>query len=181
MTSSTGEPGARTSAVVRSARPDEFDAVGELTVAGFSAGPYPPDAERRVVLADAAGRAATADLRVAAGRDGELLGTATLAAGGSEHSRFAEPHELELRLLAVSPAARRRGIGALLLEDAVDRAREGGFVRLVLDTGARNATAQRLYHRSGFSRLPERETRSGRGGSRLAVFGRDVSPGPNRT
>jgi ribosomal protein S18 acetylase RimI-like enzyme len=49
---------------------------------------------------------------------------------------------------------------------------------VVLDTGARNETAQRLYHRSGFTRLPEREHRLGRGGSRLAVFGRDVEPAP---
>jgi ribosomal protein S18 acetylase RimI-like enzyme len=172
MTSTTERPG--TTTVVRSARPDELDAVGELTVAGFSVGPYPPDAGRRAVLADAAGRAATADVRVAVDGSGDLLGTATLAAGGTEHARFAAPDELELRLLAVSPAARRRGVGATLLADAFEQARDRGFARLVLDTGARNAPAQRLYHRAGFSRLPEREGRPGRDGSALAVFGRDV-------
>ncbi|GAA0298022.1 GNAT family N-acetyltransferase [Kineococcus aurantiacus] len=170
-------PGGATTLTVRSARPDEFDAVGELTVAGFSAGPYPPDAERAALLRDVAGRARTADVRVAV-EGGELLGTATLAPGGTEHARFAGPDELELRLLAVSLAARRRGIGALLLEDAAARAREGGHTRLVLDTGARNETAQRLYHRAGFTRLTAREDRLGHGGLRLAVFGRDVDPAP---
>ncbi|PRY13079.1 GNAT family N-acetyltransferase [Kineococcus rhizosphaerae] len=168
-----------TTLTVRSARPDELAAVGELTVAGFSVGPYPPDAARAALLRDAAGRARTADVRVAVEGTGEdLLGTATLAPGGTEHARFAGPDELEFRLLAVSPAARRRGLGALLLEDAVAQARARGFTRVVLDTGARNETAQRLYHRSGFTRLPEREDRLGGGGLRLAVFGRDVDPAP---
>lgn len=150
--------------------------MGALTVAGFSTGPYPPDPGRAAELRDAAGRARTADVRVAV-LDGALVGTATLAAGGTELARFAGPDELELRLLAVAPSVRGRGIGAALLHDAVGRARRRGFARLVLDTGARNETAQRLYHRSGFRRLPEREDRVGRGGLRLVVFGHDVTPG----
>lgn len=180
MTSTTENPPttgpAGPGVVVRAARPDELDAVGELTVAGFSVGPYPPDAERAAVLRDAVGRARTADVRVAV-LDGTLVGTATLAAGGTEHARFAEPDELEVRLLAVTHTVRGRGIGAELLGDAYEKARQDGFTRLVLDTGAHNETAQRLYHRSGFRRLPEREGRLGRGGSTLAVFGRDVVPG----
>lgn len=164
MTTTTRSPVHDTAAdvVVRAARHDEHPAVGELTLAGFTAGPYPPDPGRAAELLDAAGRAATADLRVAQDRlTGELLGTSTLARGGTPWARFAEPDELGLRLLAVSPSARGRGIGALLLDDAVAQARRAGLPRVVLDTGARNETSQRLYHRHGFSRLPGRAVGSG--------------------
>ncbi|MDE3196590.1 MAG: GNAT family N-acetyltransferase [Acidobacteriota bacterium] len=54
--------------------------------------------------------------------------------------------------LFVAPDARRRGIGADLLDAAVRHARAGKAVRMVLSTEAANITAQSLYEKSGWKR-----------------------------
>ncbi len=60
---------------------------------------------------------------------------------------------------------------------AIELAREWDAGALVLDTGPRNVTAQRVYHRLGFVRVPERETRIGAGGEPLAVYSHDLGRG----
>lgn len=54
--------------------------------------------------------------------------------------------------LFVAPAARRRGIGADLLDAAARYARAEGAVRLTLSTEITNITAQALYEKSGWKR-----------------------------
>jgi GNAT superfamily N-acetyltransferase len=53
--------------------------------------------------------------------------------------------------LFVAEAARRSGLGAALVEAAIERARERGCRRIELDTNEDNAAALALYHRFGFS------------------------------
>lgn len=57
--------------------------------------------------------------------------------------------------LFVAPAARRRGVGALLLETAAETARAAGAVRLELSTAITNVSAQRLYKALGWKRYEE--------------------------
>ncbi len=52
--------------------------------------------------------------------------------------------------LFVAAAARGRGVGRALLARARDHALETGAVRLVLETGAANGGAQRLYESVGY-------------------------------
>lgn len=52
--------------------------------------------------------------------------------------------------LAVSPAWRRRGLGAALLDALADKARAGGFPRLSLHVWADNAAALAFYAKAGF-------------------------------
>jgi len=47
----------------------------------------------------------------------------------------------------VAPAARGRGIGRLLIEHLVERARSEGWARVYWHTRAGNTTARRLYDR----------------------------------
>lgn len=54
--------------------------------------------------------------------------------------------------LFVSPQARRRGVGRLLLEAAAEFGRNAGATRLVLSTEWSNKTAQSLYERLGWKR-----------------------------
>ena len=54
--------------------------------------------------------------------------------------------------LFVSPQARRRGVGRLLLEAAAEFGRNAGATRLVLSTELTNKTAQSLYERLGWKR-----------------------------
>ena len=163
---------------VRPARPGELAAVGRLTVLAYAefipaASPY------RQRLADAADRAANASLLVAVDADRDrLLGTATLVVGNGPYAELAGPGEAELRMLAVDPAARRRGIGAALVRAVLDRARDTGARRLVLSTLPAMAAAHRLYQRFGFRRAPELDHRPVPGVELLA-FTLDLRSGPS--
>ncbi|MFD5432742.1 GNAT family N-acetyltransferase [Kitasatospora sp. NPDC127067] len=59
----------------------------------------------------------------------------------------------ELAKMAVTPAARGRGIGRLLVAAAIDRARALGGARLFLGTNSKLATAVHLYEDAGFVRI----------------------------
>jgi len=159
---------------VRVAAPHEYARVGEVTYLGFGhgePGARQPDAQRRALLYDVAGRAAGGDVLVAVDQEsGSILGTASLLRPDSALTRQSRGGEAELRLLAVLPEARRRGLGWALMVEAIERARGWGVPALVLDTGPTNERSQRLYHRFGFERLPERETVPAGSGGFLAVY-----------
>lgn len=58
--------------------------------------------------------------------------------------------------LAVTEAARRRGVARALLDEATRQAREAGATGIALDTGVRNRDAQALYEAYGFARTDVR-------------------------
>lgn len=62
-----------------------------------------------------------------------------------------QPHRAELMKMLVHRRARRRGLGAALMEAAEATARECGKTLLVLDTA--NPEAERLYERAGWARV----------------------------
>lgn len=158
---------------VRTARPDEYERVGEVTYLGFGhgePGATRPDAARLALLHDAAARAQGGDLLVAVDESDRIVGTASLLRADSTLVRQSRDGEAELRLLAVLPEARRRGVGEALMREALARARAWGAPALVLDTGPANERSQRLYVRLGFERRPERETIPASRGGFLVVF-----------
>ncbi|MBM4126398.1 MAG: GNAT family N-acetyltransferase [Nitrospira sp.] len=57
--------------------------------------------------------------------------------------------------LFVVPAVRRRGVGTMLLKEAMESARAAGAVRLELATAITNEPAQRLYEKFGWKRDDE--------------------------
>jgi len=61
-----------------------------------------------------------------------------------------QPHRADLAKMLVHRRARRRGLGALLMQAAERTARECGRTLLVLDTSS--ADAERLYERMGWQR-----------------------------
>jgi len=65
--------------------------------------------------------------------------------------------EAELANLAVAPAARRRGVGRLLLDRMLDDARERGTARVFLEVRESNAAARRLYASRGFAEVGRRK------------------------
>jgi GNAT superfamily N-acetyltransferase len=146
--------------IVRPARPDEYTEVGELTLAAYVADGYlDHDDDYAAELRGAAHRATGADLMVAAADETrhDLLGTVTFCVSGSHYAEISRPGEAEFRMLAVRPEARGRGVGRLLAQWCVDRAREQGCTALVLSSLDRMTTAHRLYERLGFGRAPERD------------------------
>jgi ribosomal protein S18 acetylase RimI-like enzyme len=57
-------------------------------------------------------------------------------------------------MLAVSPAARGRGVGEALTRRVLDRGLELGLNGVVLSSSQEMAAAHRLYERLGFYRTP---------------------------
>jgi ribosomal-protein-alanine acetyltransferase len=58
--------------------------------------------------------------------------------------------EMEILNLAVTPAARKRGIGGALLAAAVDHGRRQHAARAFLEVRESNVRARRFYERRGF-------------------------------
>jgi ribosomal-protein-alanine N-acetyltransferase len=70
-------------------------------------------------------------------------------AGGMILARVAAD-ESEILTLGVSPARRRRGLGAALLRAALDRAASLGAVSMFLEVAVSNDAARALYRAHGF-------------------------------
>lgn len=144
-------------AVVRQARPEEYDAVGALTARAYRASGFgSPDYEPE--LRDAAGRAAHGELFVAL-VDEVPVGTAALftAASGPRWAEHAGPADAVLRMLAVVPEARGHGAGTALTRACIERSRALGCHRLLLSTQPAMTAAHRIYEALGFRRTPERD------------------------
>jgi ribosomal protein S18 acetylase RimI-like enzyme len=142
---------------VRPVTPDQYEDLAEITVAAYRALPgRPPSPEYEAVLRDVAARDRDATVLVAVGDDGLLLGGVTyVAEPDSPLSEFDLDDQAGFRMLAVSPDAQGRGVGAALLEACVDLARRDGKRQLTLYTTSSMAAAHRLYERYGFRRAPE--------------------------
>lgn len=150
---------------------DDIAAAGALTAEAYHAdGLIDDGSEYAGELADAARRAREATVLVAlvpadAAPDGGpgrparkvLVGTVTLAPAGTSYAEIAEPGELEVRMLAVAPEARRRGIAEELTRATMLEAVTLDARRVVLSTLDTMTSAHRLYERLGFVRTPERD------------------------
>lgn len=141
---------------VRVARPEDFTAVGTITVGAYQVdGFVEGDGGYVTELADAASRAENATLLVATDGEDNVLGSVTFCRPDSPYAEVARPGEAEFRMLAVAPAARGRGVAEGLVRACLDIAREHGDTAVVLSSLTRMHTAHRLYERLGFRRSPE--------------------------
>jgi ribosomal protein S18 acetylase RimI-like enzyme len=142
---------------VRPASPTDYPAIGSLTVEAYRAGgqltggnPYQHQ------LRDVAGRARENEVLVAVDEGtGAVLGSVTFVLPGSDLVELSRPGEAEFRMLAVDPAAQRRGIGRVLVRACVARAVERGYSAMVICTRDFNKPALRMYQALGFARVPE--------------------------
>jgi len=155
-----------TPVTVRYATAADLEQVGALTARAY-VGDGLVHADHWYVgeLRDAAARAVAGTVLVAvapaASRDtgsaDRVLGTITLAAPGSPYAEVARDGELELRMLAVDPAARRSGVAQLLVVAALREAVGRGVRDVALSTLDSMHAAHRLYARLGFVARPERD------------------------
>ncbi|GAA3806149.1 GNAT family N-acetyltransferase [Cellulomonas soli] len=148
---------------VRVALPHDVADAGALTAEAYLADRLlGPGEAYEAELRDAERRAREAVLLVATTPmplgDGEVVvGSLTLAPYGSSYAEVAGPGEVELRMLAVAPEARGRGIAEMLMVEALREAVGSGADRVVLSTLDSMVVAHRLYDRLGFASAPERD------------------------
>ncbi len=158
---------------VRDGRPDEIADLVEIMLAGYAEheARFPPEhwAAYTTDIAAAADRLHESELIVAErlGPDGgQRLGVVTYFPA-YRHSGLgvdvADAPVPGFRLLAVTPQGRGHGVGQLLVEECLRRARAQGASELMLHTATFMAAAVRLYERLGFVRTlaqgddPERQ------------------------
>ncbi|MFD1657889.1 GNAT family N-acetyltransferase [Streptomyces caeni] len=152
---------------IRQAEPGDYETLGEITAQAYLRDgllDFGESDEYLGELRDVAKRAAAAEVLVAIERTsvpsarGSVLGGVTFVPDGGPMADIARPGEAEMRMLAVSHAARGQGIGEALVRACVDRARAtDGCVRIVLSTQRTMRTAHRIYERLGFVRTPGRD------------------------
>jgi GNAT superfamily N-acetyltransferase len=138
---------------IRDATPDEHDAMRTMTIAAYQQYAEAISAEwwdrYRQVLLDALAMTESVE-RIVAARNGEIIGGVLLYP--------ASPAERALpmiRLLAVASSARGQGIGRLLMEECLRRARQSEAAAITLHTMEIMAVARRMYEGMGFVRAPE--------------------------
>ncbi|MGY5045909.1 GNAT family N-acetyltransferase [Streptomyces sp. 900105755] len=146
--------------VIREVRPTDYDALGAMTAQAYLQDgllDFGESDSYLTELKDVAKRAAAATVLVATAGD-TLLGGVTFVPGPGPMADIAAPSEAEIRMLAVTRAARGRGAGEALVRACVDRARAvPGCTAVVLSTQPTMHTAHRLYERLGFVRTPDRD------------------------
>jgi ribosomal protein S18 acetylase RimI-like enzyme len=143
---------------IRLARPDEYATVGRLTIEAYRASGYVEGAGPYALkLADAEPRAREAELWVAVDEADTILGTVTMAPPTSSWAQVADEDQLEFRMLAVSKAARGRGVGEALTRAVLDRAANLGLHGVAMSSSSQMTTAHRIYERLGFYRTPTKD------------------------
>jgi ribosomal protein S18 acetylase RimI-like enzyme len=164
---------------IRKAAPVDADDVVRIIREVYIGGGW-ADAERSpdyvAELLDAPTRIAQATVLLALDTDGLPVGTVTATQAPSHLANIARPGELEIRMLAVVPSARRKGIAQALVAACEGLARDRGLVRIVLSTEPAMTAAIRLYEGLAYVRTPDRDWRIN--GFGLITYARDVLPSP---
>jgi ribosomal protein S18 acetylase RimI-like enzyme len=131
---------------------------------------FTPESGRSSLQAVAARSEAGASFVAVDGPTGTVVGTVCVFVPGTPYSQVSVPGEAEVRLLAVDPAVRQRGVGEQLMAACDARARELGASRIVLSTQPTMTAAHRLYERLGFRRAPDRDWERPNSGRQMLVY-----------
>ncbi|OIJ27064.1 ribosomal protein S18-alanine N-acetyltransferase [Nocardioides luteus] len=129
---------------VRSAGPDDVDAIADLEVEAFPEDAWTP--EYLQVAID--GKMPTVRILVAVDDAGTIVG----------HALLSVVYEIaELQRIATATEQRRRGIGGALLDASIELARNEGAERILLEVREDNVGAIRFYDQAGFVEIDRRE------------------------
>lgn len=95
--------------------------------------------------------------QIVAELDGKIVGSlslfpAKIDAYGGQVEELDYP---EIRMLAVAPEARGKGVATRLISECIKRSKKKGFRSIGLHTGEFMDGAMRLYEHLGFERLPQ--------------------------
>ena len=143
--------------VIRHVRPEEYEALGDLTVAAYREFGH-LDEGYSAHIRDVATRAALVPVLVAVDPRDAVVGGVTYVPGpGTPWSEREGDDEAGFRMLAVDPAAQGRGAGRRLVLACMERARRDGRRGMVLLTLPSMTKAHHLYEALGFRRDPDRD------------------------
>jgi predicted N-acetyltransferase YhbS len=150
----------RAEILVRPASGADRERIRELTTAAYAeyAEVMAPSAWQglRNAVAGTLAREDPAD-RIVAELEGRVVGSVMLypaAADAYAGATIRLPWP-EVRLLAVDPAARGRGVARSLMAECVNRAEMSGAARIGIHTSRSMRVAMEMYRRMGFERTPE--------------------------
>lgn len=162
---------------IRDVRADEARALGKLlvdvysTLAGFPTPAEQPDYYRMLANIGALSEDPGVRVLIAVTGDGSLCGGVVyfgdMAFYGSGGTATSVRNASGIRLLAVSPEHRGRGVGRALTQACIDAARVAGHAEVILHTTEAMQIAWRLYEALGFVRSEELDFRQ----QGLPVFG----------
>jgi GNAT superfamily N-acetyltransferase len=162
---------------IRNADPSEFNEIGQLMVSvysqldGFPKESEQPDYYQALANVGAFTHKPDTSLLVAVSEENNISGALVyfddMTFYGSGGTATKEKNASGFRLLAVDPGARGRGIGRLLANECIRKAREKKHQYLIIHTTRAMQTAWQMYESMGFSRSADLDFRQGE----LTVFG----------
>jgi ribosomal protein S18 acetylase RimI-like enzyme len=147
---------------IREAQPNELQAVYELTRRAYAEYATTMDPTSWAALSGAidAGLSSDQEMHRIVAVDGDTIVGSALLFPPSEDAykgfgvRVTAP---EVRLVAVDPAARGRGIARALMDECLRRARASGATEIGLHTSRSMKGAIHMYEAMGFERAPEND------------------------
>ncbi|HEY0678103.1 MAG TPA: GNAT family N-acetyltransferase [Chitinophagaceae bacterium] len=162
---------------IRNARPDEFPEVGRLMVEVYSQLEGFPKPEQQPVyynmllnIGELTKKPATELLIAVDTRDkitGGVVFFGDMQYYGSGGTATKEQNAAGFRLLAVDPATRGAGIGKMLTNACIQKARDNGLSQVIIHSTKAMQTAWRMYENIGFKRSEDLDFMQGE----LPVYG----------
>jgi len=149
-----------TAVVVRNAKPEEFVGIGKMMVnvyAALDGFPKPAELPQYYDMLRNVGeltKKSGTELLVAASPSGDIKGAvvyyADIAQYGANITAGGEKNASGFRLLAVDPAARGQGVGKLLVNACIQKAKDHKHEQVILHTTKSMMTAWVMYETMGF-------------------------------
>lgn len=162
---------------VRNAHPEEYSTIGQLMVEvysqleGFPKISEQPDYYEMLANIGEIIKKPNTELLVAVSSEGKIAGAVVyfsdMDSYGSGGTATAEKNASGFRLLAVDSEARGRGIGKLLTEACIKKARKDKNEQLIIHSTKFMQVAWKMYEKLGFKRSEELDFMQGE----LPVFG----------
>ena len=157
--------------IIRNADPSEFEEIGRLMVSvysqldGFPKESEQPDYFQALANVGSFTQKPDASLLVAVSGENKIAGALVyfdnMIYYGSGGTAIKEKNASGFRLLAVDPSSRGQGIGRMLAEECVRRAREKKHQQLIIHTTMAMQTAWRIYENMGFKRSADLDFKQG--------------------
>ena len=162
---------------VRNARPEEFEMIGKLMVAVYSQlEGFPKKTEQPeyyMMLANVGALTDTpgTEILVASSSSGKIAGAVVyfddMKNYGSGGTATKEQNACGFRLLTTDPLTRGKGIGKMLTNACIEKARANRVAQVIIHTTMAMQVAWKMYEKIGFKRSEDLDFAQGT----LPVFG----------